>query len=469
MKINMKFLMVLCMMLGFVGMQAQEISVIQGEWIEPAKGKSQMGLYQIRDGQLHELALSNLTADGRFAFAFYPEKEGYYAVANQPGSKMNRYIFYLKPGDDVQFRIQGDNWQLTGKNTAENKELERWHNLVQPLEGKAIYFMGKKSTFADYFPLLEETLPKVKAYGPAKTSNKVFNSTFEDFKKYNFLEINLMLLSTPRSAHPTKADFPAYYRNIDLKDLTSSLSILDYPQATWLVETAYRCRTRADQSLSDEESLERQKNAKDVLLGDESPIVNPVIKGEVLLNYASYVKEYPVMDTYRTRYGNVLATEDQQRRFNIMLGKLDDHSAGHQAIDFRFTDINGKPVALSDFKGKVVYIDIWATWCGPCRGEIPYMTKLEEEYKDNPNLVFMSVSIDQPQDEQKWKDMVAEKQMKGIQLFAGSKADDIAKPYKVRGIPRFILVGKDGKLIAGEAPRSSSDDIRPLLKKALAQ
>lgn len=97
------------------------------------------------------------------------------------------------------------------------------------------------------------------------------------------------------------------------------------------------------------------------------------------------------------------------------------------------------------------------------------MTKLEEEYKDNPNLVFMSVSIDQPQDEQKWKDMVAEKQMKGIQLFAGSKADDIAKPYKVKGIPRFILVRKDGKLIAGEAPRPSSDDIRPLLKKALAQ
>ena len=75
MKINMKFLTLLCMLLSLAGMQAQEISVIQGEWVEPAKGKSQMGLYQIRDGQLHELALSNLTPDGRFAFAFYPEKE----------------------------------------------------------------------------------------------------------------------------------------------------------------------------------------------------------------------------------------------------------------------------------------------------------------------------------------------------------------------------------------------------------
>ena len=131
--------------------------------------------------------------------------------------------------------------------------------------------------------------------------------------------------------------------------------------------------------------------------------------------------------------------------------------------------MQGKEVALSDFKGKVVYIDIWATWCGPCKGEIPYMGKLEEEFKDNSNMVFMSVSIDAQKDQQKWKDMVKEKQMKGVQLFAGSRADDIAKPYKVKGIPRFILVGKDGNLISSEAPRPSSAEIRPLLKKALAQ
>ena len=84
-------------------------------------------------------------------------------------------------------------------------------------------------------------------------------------------------------------------------------------------------------------------------------------------------------------------------------------------------------------------------------------------------MVFMSVSIDAQKDQQKWKDMVKEKQMKGVQLFAGSRADDIAKPYKVKGIPRFILVGKDGNLISSEAPRPSSAEIRPLLKKALAQ
>ena len=82
-------------------------------------------------------------------------------------------------------------------------------------------------------------------------------------------------------------------------------------------------------------------------------------------------------------------------------------------------------------------------------------------------MVFMSVSIDKAKDRRKWLDMVREKQMKGVQLFAGDRADDIAVPYKVRGIPRFILVGKDGRLISGDAPRPSSEEIRPLLRKAL--
>lgn len=469
MKIIARFLVMLCLLLGCAAAQAQEMSIISGEWVDPAKNQTRLGLYQIRDGRAQELALSNLTAEGRFAFAFYPEKEGYYVVAAKPESKMYRYIFYLKPGDDLQFSIQGDNWQLTGENTPENKELERWHSLIQPLEGKSIYFMKKQSTFADYFPQLEQIIPQVEAFGAAKTPNQTFNKSFEDFKKYNFLETNLMLLRTPRRAHPTSKDFPKYYRNIDLGDLTSSLSLLDYPQATWLIESAYHCLAQADTLLTQEQSIEKQKKTKEVLLGDNSPIVNPVIKGEMVLNYATWIKQYPVMENFREQYGKALVTEDQIRRFNLIVSQLDDQSQGHQAIDFRFNDINGKPVALSDFKGKVVYIDIWATWCGPCKGEIPYMTKLEEEYKDNPNIVFMSVSIDEQKNEQKWKDMVKEKQMKGIQLFAGDKADDIAKPYKVRGIPRFILVGKDGKLVAADAPRPSSEEIRPLLKKVLAQ
>ncbi len=469
MKNRIMFLGLLLLFLGSGRMQAQALSVIEGQWLDATAKQSKLGLYQVENGLLYELASSNLTDKGHFGFAFYPEKEGYYVIAVNPGSKVNRYIFYFKPGDNLQFRIEGDNWQLIGDNTPENKEIERWHNLVQPLEGKAVYFMKKRSTYVDYFPLLEQTLPKVAALGKAQTPNKTFNQGFEDFKKYNLLEINLMLLSTPRTAHPKNTDYIDYYRHIDIKDLTTSLTLLDYPDATWLIESSYYQLLRSDTSSTEEQLSEKRKNIKAYLLGNESPIVNKTIKGEMMLHYASWVKDYMTIDLFRSDYGQCLATEDQVRRFNLLVSKLDDNSQGHPAIDFKFADMQGKEVALSDFKGKVVYIDIWATWCGPCKGEIPYMGKLEEEFKDNSNMVFMSVSIDAQKDQQKWKDMVKEKQMKGVQLFAGSRADDIAKPYKVKGIPRFILVGKDGNLISSEAPRPSSAEIRPLLKKALAQ
>lgn len=446
---------------------AQKLSVISGQWLEADKPK--LNLYKVEDGSCHELASSNLTPDGRFGFAFYPEKEGYYVIGENEKSKVNRYIFYFKPGDNLQFEIKDDSWRLTGENTLENKEMEKWHNLVQPLEGKAVYFMRKRSTYADYFPQLEQMLPQVEAYPKARTPNEEFNESFEYFRKYNFLGINLSFLKTPRTAHPKPADFINYYRRIDMTELSSSLRLLDYPDATWLIEAAWTTAVSSDTGLSQEQAAEKYRNMREALMGEDSPVKNPVIKGEVVLDYAGWVKDYASMEIFRDRYAKYLVTDGQKNRFNAIVAKLDDNSRGHAAVDFKFPDVNGKEVALSDFKGKVVYIDIWATWCGPCKGEIPYMGKLEEEFKDCPDMVFLSVSIDKGRDKQKWLDMIGEKQMKGVQLFAGDRSDEIAVPYKVKGIPRFILVGRDGKLVSGDAPRPSSAEIRPLLKKALAR
>ncbi len=84
-------------------------------------------------------------------------------------------------------------------------------------------------------------------------------------------------------------------------------------------------------------------------------------------------------------------------------------------------------------------------------------------------MVFMSVSIDQERDLGKWKDMVKELNLKGIQLFAGDQKQQITLPYKINSIPRFMLVGKDGKMISADAPRPSSDSIRKVLNAALAK
>ena len=86
---------------------------------------------------------------------------------------------------------------------------------------------------------------------------------------------------------------------------------------------------------------------------------------------------------------------------------------GDQAPTFKYLDINGKEVSLSDLKGKYVYIDIWATWCGPCTGELPHLKELEKKMHGK-KIVFVSISCDK--DKAAWEKMVKEKGLEGVQL-----------------------------------------------------
>ena len=121
-----------------------------------------------------------------------------------------------------------------------------------------------------------------------------------------------------------------------------------------------------------------------------------------------------------------------------------------KAPDFSLADINGKRFDLSDFKGKYVYMDIWATWCGPCKVQIPFMKQLEEEFRDAP-IHFVSISVDNEDDKPVWAKMVRENQMSGVQLFAG-RENNFGYDYKIQYIPTFIILDKEGNIMNLSAP-----------------
>lgn len=125
--------------------------------------------------------------------------------------------------------------------------------------------------------------------------------------------------------------------------------------------------------------------------------------------------------------------------------KVGDVSPG-----FTYQDINGKKVSLADLKGKPVYIDIWATWCPPCRAELPYLKKLEEKYGEQ--VYFVSISCDM--DKTKWETMVKQEKLGGIQLHFGND-QSLMQAYAVTGIPRFILLDAEGKVISPDMTRPS--------------
>lgn len=156
---------------------------------------------------------------------------------------------------------------------------------------------------------------------------------------------------------------------------------------------------------------------------------------------------------------------DKTKRFDELCAQWSAIKAGQPSPTFSCPDINGKMVSLADLKGKYVYIDVWATWCGPCRGELPHLKKLEEAYAGK-DIEFVSLSCDR--DKAAWEKMVKDGDMKGIQLHMGPQ-DSFMDKYIINGIPRFILLDREGRIVKADAPRPSDPAITKLFDELLAK
>ncbi len=176
----------------------------------------------------------------------------------------------------------------------------------------------------------------------------------------------------------------------------------------------------------------------------------------LLYNYMSqYIKQYGTngIEMAMKRFEKTCTNNEYKVKVRESYELWKNLAKGKDAPSFTYPNSNENSISLSDFRGKYVYVDIWATWCGPCRRELPHLEKLQEKYADK-DIVFLSVSIDE--DKNAWIKMVQEKQMKGIQLIAVQGWEsDICKSYGIKSIPRFLLIGQNGEIIYSKAERPS--------------
>ncbi len=128
--------------------------------------------------------------------------------------------------------------------------------------------------------------------------------------------------------------------------------------------------------------------------------------------------------------------------------------AGEKVPDFKYQDINGKTYTLADFAGKYIYLDVWATWCGPCKKEIPFLKELEKKMHGK-KIEFVSLSTDKNVAD--WDAFVKKNDMTGIQLHNGGDRS-LSQFFDIKYIPRFIIIGPDGKVVEPNALRPSSED-----------
>lgn len=144
------------------------------------------------------------------------------------------------------------------------------------------------------------------------------------------------------------------------------------------------------------------------------------------------------------------------------MNKLNTLSEGKHAPAFDLLSASGANKSLASFKGKYVYIDVWATWCGPCKKELPHYETLKKDYAGK-NIEFVSICV--WDSKEAWDNFLVKKELKGNQLFIAGQDNDFVNNYMIQGVPTFILIDKEGKIITRQVERPSDKAVRERLDK----
>lgn len=193
------------------------------------------------------------------------------------------------------------------------------------------------------------------------------------------------------------------------------------------------------------------------------------------LAYLDLKNKYTDVDSTHLAIMDKTVEGSIQQLNKFMASKLETRSTfpkGMPSPTFEnYENFAGGDLSLSDLKGKYIYFDIWATWCGPCIREIPSLKKVEKQF-EGKNIAFVSISVDEGRGYkgdkaaayEGWKKMVADKDLGGIQLMADNGfRSDFIQNYKINGIPRFILLDPEGNIVSADAPRPSNPALIKML------
>ena len=179
--------------------------------------------------------------------------------------------------------------------------------------------------------------------------------------------------------------------------------------------------------------------------------------------YLSIHGNDPVMDqVYRSRVTDSLLLKE----YSALSKKWQHLSTGAPCPPAKATNLEGEPLDFNQYKGKYIFIDIWATWCGPCKWEQRVMFEKEPEYAGK-NIAFITLSCDSDRD--KWEKYCKRNDMKGKHHYNIQDKKGLFQLYAIREIPRFILLDPEGKLLSANFAYPSSNEFKTILERLLGK
>lgn len=376
--------------------------------------------------------LIKVEPNGRFSTAFFIDRPGYYNFGYN--------LLYLAPGDRLEADFSTDplNTQFSGTNVELNNYLRA---CAGSHSGSFIGYIGQ-NRLAD-MPYVEQ---KVDSLVSARRSQlkalKAAPPMFVDMENARIIaDIVNTYLCIPfyRGMEEDSEETKAFFQSCRSKlcSLIREISKDEYLDVEVVRSVLADC-------------------ARNPLLRDcirWTPRMTALFEAAGLANNLSENLNEEVL-AYVDSFLKACPEKDIQSALQLKRDQVTALMKGRPAIDLTFTTPEGAPARLSAYKGKAIYIDLWATWCGPCLKESPAFHRLAEKYPDSKDIVFLSISIDT--DKKRWLGFLQGK-ARTIPEYNCTDTQGMNR-WSVESIPRFILIDRDFNIFNANAPKPSSGE-----------
>ncbi len=378
---------------------------------------------------------ASLNTDGVWEMTIPLDRPEYFLLLRNP--------LYLSPGDDLL--IEPSQYPEQSVITGIGAEANNYLKDRAFVKGGSYLASGRNVR-----PTLEEQLPMLDSIAGMRRAALAALDATDEFKRLETARIDGDYINSLNY-------YPIYNRrlfgeNVEALPRTEYNAIMEeyFARIRPIVEPILK-RLEGDDSLLDIEVVRfvlhqcSMHEGYDVKLSERFRQLLEV--GETASRISGSMS--PEQQARLEAYGETIADPEMRRIYMEKFVRNTRFTGGQPAVDVAVTDLDGVKKMLSDYKGRPMYVDVWATWCGPCIMQAPYFRALADEY---PDVTFVALSVDDTVDI--WKKYIETKDNgRLVELWA---EPEMRRKWDITGIPRFLLIDKDFNIITTDAPRPSN-------------
>lgn len=403
---------------------------------------------------------TEVDSTGNFSFG-YPVTSGeFYQIRNQKGFQVYSSDLYLKPGDSLRLDFQDDGVQASGNAgyraqiQQELSDTYRAAGSVRQLirmepDSFALALNNRSAEMKKYLANLSDSLQLDSVYHKYLTgyiNDTWINDHFYYLKYHGYYAHRawgyLSEDSIPADLFPkVNARDKAGFFTSDYHSLIGNLFDYYYDQTSGNTPDSLRYK---------QEFAVRMAVLNERFTGTDRDIAYMQLANKFSLMLGGGTDSfYEMLGKARVKTQNDMSYPPYQSYVKQMHDKFMALAPGQPAPDVTLPSPDGTLISLSDFRGKLVYVDIWGTWCPPCIESIPDYKDLYAEFGSNPSVAFLNIALEYAEEDiERWRSFITDREYPGIHVVADKQFRNLEiVPYQISFAPTYMLIAPDGTII----------------------